>query len=211
MFVGYLSDIAIETRTLASVTFLHELATKSDGMCRIICASLDTDILTALLECHSQLSKPLRNMIYDLLMILMADPSFKVCMSIAYTQAYPQIGHLYSRGLGTSSQSVYTLSVQFLNRELFVNIACFEHNFLKISARSVDTMLTHAKVLTQTEVVYSSGNSLSEAMTKALRHSIMVNRRYNAILGDLKVSVFLGVLVLLVSLCSVSHVFCCKS
>ena len=187
VYVGYLSDLAIELRTVASVRFLHTLALRSDGICRLIASSLDVDILTVLLECHSQLSKELRNIIYDLLMILMADPAFKVCMSIAYAQAYPQISRLYSFGIGISTMSVYTLSVQFLNREHYVNIACFEHNFLKIGVKAVDNMLNLARVLSQHETVSASGNTLSEAMSKGLKHSIMVNRRYNPIFGDWKV------------------------
>lgn len=96
VYVGYVSDNKIEDRIVACVSFMHTLATHSDGMCRLIASSLDTDVLTVLLESHMQLSTQLRNIIYDLLMILMVDPSFKISMSVAYTQAYPQITRLYN-------------------------------------------------------------------------------------------------------------------
>lgn len=192
VYVGYVSDKAQENRMVAAITFLHQLAVRSDGMCRLICNTLDEDILTRILTYLLQLSKELGRIIYDLLMILMADQSFKVVIAVAYTQAYAKIARLYGRGLGLASQSVYSLSVQFLNRELFVNEICFGHNFLKINVAAVTSLLDHAQLMSQSEPTSVQGNQLSVTMTKALKHSIVLKRRYNPIIGDLKVCNIFG-------------------
>lgn len=186
--VGYASDRALETRMLAAVNCLHELAKCNDGMCGIICSVLDEDILARILSYHPLLSRELGRAIYDLLMVLMAEQSFKIVIAVAYTQAYPKIVRLYGRGLSHSATSVYALSVQFLNREVFVNDVCFAHNFLKINIAALNALLTQAQQMSQQEAPpIQEGNSLSAAMTRALYQPIIEKRRYNPIIGDLKV------------------------
>jgi hypothetical protein len=189
--VGYASDLPLQERAVAAVAFLHQLANSSDGMCQLICRVLDEDFLARMLSFHPLLPKELSRAIYDLLLVLMAEQSFKIVIAVAYTQAYPKIARLYGKGLGQSASSAYALSVQFLNREVFVNDVCFAHNFLKVNVTAMNAMLAHAQQMSVNEQVACQGNQLSAAMTKALRHNIVIKRRYNSMIGDLKVGGFI--------------------
>lgn len=141
---NYITDKAREVRMKAAMTWMLDLARRNDGMCRLICRVFDEDLLTRLLSYFMHISKGLAHTLHDLLLTLMADQSFKVVIACAYTQAYKTISRLYSRGLGLSTQSVYNLSVQFLNREVFVNEVCYNHSFLKIALAAMSSMLRHA-------------------------------------------------------------------
>ena len=79
------------------------------------------------------LSKELQDAVYDLLLTLMADQSFKIVIAVAYVLSYDAIARIFGTGLGSSKLSVYNLSVQYLNRELFVNEVCYYHGFLSIA------------------------------------------------------------------------------
>jgi hypothetical protein len=187
--VCYASDKAWEDRILAAVNCLHELANCNDGMCGFICSVLDEDILARILSLHPLLSRELGRAIYDLLLVLMAEQSFKIVIAVAYTQAYPKIVRLYGKGLSHSATSVYALSVQFLNREVFVNDVCFAHNFLKVNIAALNALLTQAQQMSALDpALGAQGNQTATAMTRALGHNIIIKRRYNPIIGDLKVS-----------------------
>ena len=185
--VGYVSDATVENRLVAAVSFMHELARRNDGLCRLICGILDDDLLCKLLSYHPQLPKELGRAIYDLLLVLMAEQSFKIVIAVAYSAAYPAIARHYARGLSASASSVYALSVQFLNRESFVNDVSFKHGFLATNIAALNGMLYRAQELTKHEATAMAANPLSAAMTGALRHNILIKRRYNPIIGDLKV------------------------
>jgi hypothetical protein len=185
VYVGYASDKLKDNRMVASISFLYELAQRNDGMCRLICSVLDDDLLTRLLSNVLYLSKDLAKILFDLFLILMSDQAFKMVIAVAYTRAYAPIARLYARGLGISSYNVYGLSVQFLNREIFVNEVCYAHSFLKGCVAALNSMMKTAKTLTQQEAVAST--DLAVDMTRALRHNLVQKRRYNPIIGDLKV------------------------
>jgi hypothetical protein len=185
VYVGYASDKLKNNRMVASISFLYELAQRNDGMCRLICSVLDDDLLTRLLSNVLYLSKDLAKILFDLFLILMSDQAFKMVIAVAYTRAYAPIARLYARGLGISSYNVYGLSVQFLNREIFVNEVCYAHSFLKGCVAALNSMMKTAKTLTQQEAVAST--DLAVDMTRALRHNLVQKRRYNPIIGDLNV------------------------
>jgi len=183
--VGYISDKAKDERMVAAVSFLHQLALSNDGMCGFICSVLDDDLLTRILALHPLLPKELAKTIFDLLLVLMAVQSFKIVIAVAYTRAYPKIARLYGKGLSQSTTSAFALSVQFLNREVFVNDVCFAHDFLKVNISAINALLCHAKAMTaDSEDTHSE---VSADMTRALKHNILVKRRYCTIVGDLKV------------------------
>lgn len=88
--------------------------------------------------------RKLANSMHALYLELMADEFFKVEMSRSYVTVYRGMGHRYVRGLGSTDNSLYTLSVQFLNREKFVSMLSEEHSLLSVLARSITDALTAA-------------------------------------------------------------------
>lgn len=200
MRIGYVSDLIIEQRVVAVVRWLYELAKMSDGMCRLICEALDEDLLVHLLPHIMTLSRDMQDAVYDLLLTLMADQSFKIVIAVAYVRSYPAIARIFSTGLGSSTNSVFNLSVQYLNREMFVNEVCYVHGFLETTIKALLDVVGRARKQAVAELMpvdeetaarqithqhhqhHQQGN-----MTVALRHNVFEYRRYNPILGDLKV------------------------
>jgi len=190
--VGYVSDLTLELRVVSVVNWLYELAKMSDGMCRLICNALDEDLLVHLLPHIMALSRDMQDAVYDLLLTLMADQSFKIVIAVAYVRSYDAIARIFSTGLGSIKHSVYNLSVQYLNREMFVNEVCYEHSFLETTIKA----LLHVVVRARDHAVAGLDETSRHAyqllphrnMTIALHHDVFEHRRYNPILGDLKVS-----------------------
>ena len=192
MRIGYVSDLIIEQRVVAVVRWLYELAKMSDGMCRLICEALDEDLLVHLLPHIMTLSRDMQDAVYDLLLTLMADQSFKIVIAVAYVRSYPEIARIFSTGLGSSTNSVFNLSVQYLNREMFVNEVCYVHGFLETTIKALLDVVGRARKQAVAELMLvdeEAGRQMTQQgnVTVALRHNVFEYRRYNPILGDLKV------------------------
>jgi len=195
--VGYVSDLTIEQRIVSVVLWLYELAKMSDGMCRLICEALDEDLLVHLLPHIMALSRGMQDAVYDLLLTLMADQSFKIVIAVAYVRSYDAIARIYSTGLGSSTHSVYNLSVQYLNREMFVNEVCYDHGFLETTIKALLDVVGRARkqavaelMMVDEETARQTETHQQRSMTVALRHNVFEYRRYNPILGDLKVGTY---------------------
>mmetsp|Transcript_4153 Transcript_4153/g.6352 ORF Transcript_4153/g.6352 Transcript_4153/m.6352 type:complete len:1971 (+) Transcript_4153:47-5959(+) len=117
-------------RAKGVVLWLHALAKTSDALCRLVCEILDLAALVALLRADSRLPKELATALHALYLTLMADQQFKRIIATAYAQAYLSVTADYARGLGLVDASLYTLSVQFLNRATFVSDLVKYHNLL---------------------------------------------------------------------------------
>ena len=103
------------------------------------------------------LPKSLAASLHSLLLTLMADQGFKVtraqatrvcrgldalaCPQVtiaeAYTAVYPALTHRFARGVGLADHALYTLSVQFLNRDQFVDALVDHHALLPTLAHAV--------------------------------------------------------------------------
>ena len=72
-------------------------------------------------------------------------------------------------GFGIGSNSVFSLSVQYLNREFYVNEISYMYSFLSIVSSSLCDMI------------------LEWSNAVDLKSKVMLRRRYNPIVSDLKI------------------------
>mmetsp|Transcript_14235 Transcript_14235/g.21295 ORF Transcript_14235/g.21295 Transcript_14235/m.21295 type:complete len:1890 (-) Transcript_14235:130-5799(-) len=153
---------------LATVRWLYRLAQTSDGMCRMVCVGLTIPHLRTMMEADIRLSKDVVAPLHNLYLTLMADQPFKIAISRAYALAFSAVAELYGKGIGTSENSLFGISVQFLNRYMYVEGMLLEYNFLQ----SVSSSLL--KILKPTRDEFATS-------------PILIHRRYNPLIGDLKV------------------------
>lgn len=160
---------------LLQVQWLYSLAGVSGGICRLVVEQLiaapssstttgggsgaggagdDHDgqeeaeaALPRLLRAHGRLGKPLASGLHALYLFLMADQVFKARVARAYADTYLAVAREYGAGVGVAESSLYSLSVQFLNRPAFVNelvgcvCLCFFLFFLSWVMMVVDTTI----------------------------------------------------------------------
>ena len=166
--------------------WIQRMALINDGMCKLICKALDVPTLTQLMKVNMKLDQQICKRFHYLLLTLMADQNFKMNVAIAYTNCLSStitgqglsIGHSHdcnyvmifhyhrSKGFGISSNSVFSLSVQFLNREYFVNEISYMYSFLSIVASSLCDLI------------------LDDVDGIDLKSKVVVRRRYNPIMSD---------------------------
>ncbi len=155
---------------LSALRFLQSIALACDGMCKIVCSNLSSDRLSKMIDYDMFLDRDLGRIFHDLLLSLMADQSFKMVAAIAYTQSFKQICRDYNDGIGTAGFTMFSLSVQFLNREVFVHEICYHHGYLEQCTSVLNALIVKIK----------DG-------PKVLKSHSISKRRYSPIIGDLKV------------------------
>lgn len=82
---------------------------------------------------------------HDLLLTLLAVPNFKAALANAYVDTYASVTSEYARGIGIFEKSAYTLSVQFLNRVLYVEDLVKERDLMGCLIRSLFGTLAIAR------------------------------------------------------------------
>lgn len=160
------------------IKWIYKIAQTSDGLCRLVCNALPIERLRILMESDCKLPKHLAVALHNLYLTLMADQSFKLTVAIAYAQALPVFASHYGSGLSTTETSIFGISVQFLNRASYVAEMISEQGFLVSISQSLVSMLQEAATADKR----SSTSSVLEPS-----HAILTHRRYNPLLGDLKV------------------------
>jgi hypothetical protein len=184
-----------EVRVRAALSWLTTLSQTNDGMCRMVSLCLSVPILLRILEVDPYLSRKVAEPLHNLFLSLMADQFFKMSLGIAYAQAYVALTKAYGQGYGTAECSIFTLSVQFLNRETFVSEIALNHGFFTAVCTSIENMLS--------ETVQPLGVGVEKKIEHILLEcKILSHRRYNQMISDLKVSymyLFSGVLYRLYS------------
>lgn len=110
-----------EKAIISSIHWMQKVASNSDGMCRIICNQFSPETLLPILKADCYLPKHLAGDLHNLFIAVMADNTFKMKLASCYADSYLKIAELYSRGIGTVECSLFSLSVQFLNRESYGN------------------------------------------------------------------------------------------
>lgn len=143
--------LKISKVALLQVQWLYALAGVSGGICRLVVEQLvaapssstasgaddqagagagaepeaeaagQEAVLPRLLRAHGRLGKPLASALHALYLFLMADQAFKARVATAYADTYLAVAREYGAGVGVAESSLYSLSVQFLNRPAFVN------------------------------------------------------------------------------------------
>jgi ATP-dependent Clp protease adapter protein ClpS len=157
-----------ENTVLAVIRWLHRIAEVNDGMSRMICASLTIERIHAIYVTDPRLPKNIAIHLHHLFLTLMADQEFKIASSKAYALAYSKVAKLYVNGIGTQENCLFGLSVQFLNRSIYVDGMVYNYGFLN-------------------SVITSLRNILEPTEGRFATHPILLHRKYNPVLGDLKV------------------------
>lgn len=153
---------------LAVLGWLYKIAQSNDGLCRLICDALTVPQLQRIMESDPYLQKSVVVSLHGLFLTLMADKTFKISVSIAYSLAFTQIATLYAQGIGPNENSMFGLSVQFLNRDIYVENMVHNYGFLTSVSKSLLDMLRDAN--------------------GQFNHPVLVHRRYIPLIGDLKVA-----------------------
>mmetsp|Transcript_12443 Transcript_12443/g.23345 ORF Transcript_12443/g.23345 Transcript_12443/m.23345 type:complete len:2568 (-) Transcript_12443:2177-9880(-) len=118
---------------------------------------------------------------HDLLLTLLAVPNFKAALANAYVDTYASITSEYARGIGIFEKSAYTLSVQFLNRVIYVEDLVKERDLLGCLIRSLFGTLAVArksglhfvhgtKVVTATTTLSSTIDNMLDFYSMALSY-----------------------------------------
>ena len=140
------SELRCEQKAAAILKLVGWVASSCDPLCDQISVAIsgkDDDVamgfgkgahnaLTLLLKNDLRLPNQFVQAWHALLLTLLAVPNFKAAMANAYCDAYPSITSTYARGVGLVERSVYSLSVQFLNRVSYVTELVRERNLLKV-------------------------------------------------------------------------------
>jgi hypothetical protein len=171
-----------ERSAIEAIKWLYKVAQTNDGMCRMVCNSLTVPLLLRIIKLDPWLSKPVAAALHNLFLTLMADQSFKMSLAIAYAHGYPTFSKDYGRCAGTQEGAIFGLSVQFLNREMFVAEITEHHRFLQTVCRALKSMLLEAR---DEQALVDS--ELLQTADAVIAHKVFALRRYNPLIGDLKV------------------------
>lgn len=178
-----------EKRVRTALSWLATLAQTNDGMCRMVNVCLAKKILLRILKVFPYLPKAVAMRFHDLFLSLMADQYFKMSLAIAYAESYAAISKAYGQGHGTSEFSIFSISVQFLNREIFVSEIVLNHSLFTAICYSIENMLIDA--FNYFDIVINSRSGIGLNTKKNfLEHSVLSHRRYNPMVEDLKVKTF---------------------
>jgi hypothetical protein len=157
------SDYKAKTPVVSTLLqWVVSMANLSDGFCRLVCeqfiahtyestladaeSSQDLDgkqyedefpVLRAVILADSFLPKHGSDALHSLLMALLADPVFKKAFAVAFTRCYRQLYREFFVGVGSSSVTILTFSVQFFNRASFVKLLVLDHELLEVLVVSV--------------------------------------------------------------------------
>jgi hypothetical protein len=144
---------------------------------------LSVDVLLRILTVFPYLPKSISEPLHNLMLSQMADKMFKKDLAIAYAEGYVLFTQAYGRGYGTVDFSIYSLSVQFLNRDFLVSEIVNYHDFFANLCVAIDDMLDSACEVARL-IDCPEEKERSERM---LRHPVLTHRRYNPMFADLKV------------------------
>ena len=171
----------------------------------MVSLSLSVPILLRILEVFPYLPKGISESLHNLFLSQMADKMFKKSLAIAYAKGYFVFTEAYGCGYGKTELSIFSLSVQFLNRDFLVSEIVENHHFFLNICLSIENMLSTAfedsKGSGDNAVDRSDQRARSERLLKS---TVLTHRRYNPMFSDLKVCQ-------LISVCFTFHPqpFCC--
>ena len=187
-------NMSLEKKVGNIIKWMTELSQTNDGMCRLVCEALAIPLILPILQVDPLLPRSVSSSLHNLFLTLMADQSFKLSFAVAYAHGYSAFSSLYGRGFGESEHSIYTLSVQFLNKESYVSDLVWNHNFFQSICHAFETMVLEAynETLSAARSEFQHDNLNSEKISELhmklfLEHKVTLHRRYNPLFGDLKV------------------------
>ena len=157
---------------------------------------LSVPILLRILEVFPYLPKGISEPLHNLLLSQMADKMFKKSLAIAYAEGYLVFTQAYGCGYGTTDFSIFSLSVQFLNRDFLVSDIVENHQFFLNICLSIENMLSTAFEDSRGSGENAVGSSDQIARSERLLKShVLTHRRYNPMFSDLKVCQLISVCV----------------
>jgi hypothetical protein len=156
--------------------------------CRMVSQSLSVGVLVRILTIFPYLSKKISEPLHNLFLSQMADKMFKKNLAIAYAEGYALFTQAYGRGYGTTECSIFSLSVQFLNRDFLVSEIVDRHDFFPSACSSIEHMLESACGPAEKGDKGWSVAWVKEMTEQLLRHPILTHRRYSPMFSDLKVT-----------------------
>ncbi len=196
-------ELCQEVRALAVVEFLKMLSDSCDPFCNIVTLAFggfldenrmeidgargnkgvsgDPKCLRSMLCNDLKLPRMIAKTWHDLLLKLLAVPSFKAALSNAYVDTYSSVAAEFARGVGSMERSPYSLSVQFLNRITYVQDLVKHKDLLGCLFRSLLEILQVSKL--------SAGDFDDEDIFNPrvdVTHPLIVYRRYVPVVSDLK-------------------------
>lgn len=153
----------------ATLQWLIAAAESSDGVSGVMCSVLTGERVAALMNMDPHQTTAVKTLLHRLLITLMANPAFKETVAIAYAQSFAEIAKDHANGIGTHENSLFGLSVQFLNREVFCQEITQRYGFFKTLMNSLRLMLQRSTI------------------EDNLMHPILVTRKYLPLVADLKI------------------------
>ena len=174
-------ELQIEQRAVNVLQWLTGLARSCDPLCQKVAESISPDRhLAPLLRADFKLSSRVTKYWHSLLLTLLAVPTFKSHLAVAYCDTYQAVTAEYARGMGVLERSGYALSVQFLNRVTYVLDLVQRRDLLgKLGASLYQTLDVAV------ENFASEENIIHQRRLNPL-HFVMMNRRYSPCISDLK-------------------------
>jgi hypothetical protein len=167
---------------LAFLEWLTRLTAISDGICRLISACFPVDRLCQIIKSDARLNPKCIRALHSFFLSLMADISFKRSVAIAYATCLPQIVSDFASGIGTADLSIFRISVQFLNKPLIVDEIIKSNNLLESYAGAFYEIFKRPM-----EGARALSEDRYEQDDKALKHFVIRCKKYECIIGDLKV------------------------
>mmetsp|Transcript_14841 Transcript_14841/g.41321 ORF Transcript_14841/g.41321 Transcript_14841/m.41321 type:complete len:2002 (-) Transcript_14841:1881-7886(-) len=190
-------ELQLEQRAVNVLQWLTGLARSCDPLCQKVAESISPDQhLAPLLRADFKLSSRVTKYWHSLLLTLLAVPTFKSHLAVAYCDTYQRVTAEYARGMGVLERSGYALSVQFLNRVTYVLDLVQRRDLLGKLGASLFQTLNVAAVPVDEDVHSNTdskgfGEALSSYDARRQRrlnpnHFVMMNRRYSPCISDLK-------------------------
>lgn len=191
-------ELQLEERAVNVLQWLTGLARSCDPLCQKVAESISPDRhLAPLLRADFKLSSRVTKYWHSLLLTLLAVPTFKSHLAVAYCDTYQSVTAEYAQGMGVLERSGYALSVQFLNRVTYVvdlvqrrdllgKLGASLFQTLDVAAIPVDEDI-HATTADHTDASKpSTGTNHHLQRRLNPNHFVMMNRRYSPCISDLK-------------------------
>lgn len=184
-------ELQVEQRAVNVLQWLTGLARSCDPLCQKVAESISPDRhLAPLLRADFKLSSRVTKYWHSLLLTLLAVPTFKSHLAVAYCDTYQSVTAEYARGMGVLERSGYALSVQFLNRVTYVLDLVQRRDLLgKLGASLYQTLDVAAVPVEESaaETTSSAATGLNHQRRRLNPvHFVMMNRRYSPCISDLK-------------------------
>ena len=139
--------------------------------------------LALLMMCDFFLLKNLRMELHALYLHLLVDAHFKPALAKALTWCYPALNSLYSRGVGTHEDSLFSFSVQLYTTPSIVRwLATSTEDEEELGSRGLLRVLTEAVRQAFKIAGWREGHPLPESFWE---HPLLQHRRYAHLLRDI--------------------------